>query len=84
MAFARADSDLTRARNGPLKYIKKNRFVSAKVFCCVVNMFNLGDFHRYFSTWMTSGEQSRRYGGFGGLSPPNQSSKPPKLKYEML
>jgi len=23
-------------------------------------------------------------GGFGGLSPPKQSSKPPKLKYETL
>ena len=30
-------------------------------------------------------EQARRHGrGFGGLSPPIQSSKPPKLKYEIL
>jgi len=28
--------------------------------------------------------QSRRHGGFGGLSPPNTAPIPPKLKYETL
>jgi len=29
-------------------------------------------------------KQSRRHGGFGGLSPPNKTPSPLKLKYETL
>jgi len=32
-------------------------------------------------TWWS---QSRRHGGFDGLNPPKQCSRPPKLKYETL